>query len=77
MKLIDVWGRNEGLVLCVILMTLGSILTASTNSVQMYVLSILIPIEDLLKAIPGTQPPRFSVKQGKSYVSENHIHDIT
>jgi MFS family permease len=35
-QLIDVWGRKEGLVLCVILMTLGSILTASTNSVQMY-----------------------------------------
>ncbi|KAM0701055.1 hypothetical protein Q7P35_011416 [Cladosporium inversicolor] len=35
-KLIDVWGRNEGLVLCVILMTVGSIMMAATNSVQMY-----------------------------------------
>lgn len=35
-KLIDVWGRNEGLVLCVVLMTVGSIMMAATNSVQMY-----------------------------------------
>lgn len=36
MKLIDVWGRPEGLALCVVLMTLGSIMMAATNSVQMY-----------------------------------------
>lgn len=35
-KLIDVWGRPEGLAICVVLMTLGSIMMAATNSVQMY-----------------------------------------
>jgi NADH:ubiquinone oxidoreductase subunit 2 (subunit N) len=35
-KLIDVWGRPEGLAICVVLMTVGSIMMAATNSVQMY-----------------------------------------
>lgn len=35
-KLIDVWGRPEGLAICVALMTVGSIMMAATNSVQMY-----------------------------------------
>lgn len=35
-KFLDVYGRPEGLLLCVVLMTLGSIMMAATNSVQMY-----------------------------------------
>jgi len=35
-KLIDVWGRPEGLVISVVFMTLGSIMMAATNNVQMY-----------------------------------------
>ncbi|KPI35064.1 Siderophore iron transporter mirB [Cyphellophora attinorum] len=35
-KLIDVWGRPEGLAICVVLMTVGSIMMAATDSVQMY-----------------------------------------
>lgn len=35
-KLLDVWGRPEGLVICVALMTVGSIMMAATDSVQMY-----------------------------------------
>ncbi|RVX69046.1 hypothetical protein B0A52_06759 [Exophiala mesophila] len=35
-KLIDVWGRPEGLALCVVFMTLGSIMMAATTNVQMY-----------------------------------------
>ncbi|KAK5062596.1 hypothetical protein LTR84_004669 [Exophiala bonariae] len=35
-KLIDVWGRPEGLAICVTLMTLGSIMMAATNNVQTY-----------------------------------------
>lgn len=35
-KLIDVWGRPEGLAICVVLMTIGSIMMAATTNVQMY-----------------------------------------
>lgn len=35
-KLIDVWGRPEGLALCVFFMTIGSIMMAATTNVQMY-----------------------------------------
>ncbi|KAM0716124.1 hypothetical protein Q7P37_008638 [Cladosporium fusiforme] len=35
-KILDVWGRPEGLAICVVLMTIGSIMMAATNSVQMY-----------------------------------------
>jgi hypothetical protein len=35
-QLIDIWGRPEGLAICVVLMTIGSIMMAATDSVQMY-----------------------------------------
>ncbi|QDS73933.1 hypothetical protein FKW77_007837 [Venturia effusa] len=35
-KIIDIWGRPEGLAISVLLMTIGSIMMAATNSVQMY-----------------------------------------
>ncbi|KXT00232.1 hypothetical protein AC579_8537 [Pseudocercospora musae] len=35
-KIIDIWGRPEGLALMVLFMTLGSIMMAATDSVQMY-----------------------------------------
>lgn len=35
-KIIDIWGRPEGLIIAVILMTVGSIMMAATDSVQMY-----------------------------------------
>ncbi|CAK1364559.1 Siderophore iron transporter mirB [Cercospora beticola] len=35
-KVIDIWGRPEGLALSVVLMTIGSIMMAATTSVQMY-----------------------------------------
>ncbi|SMR58791.1 unnamed protein product [Zymoseptoria tritici ST99CH_1E4] len=35
-KIIDIWGRPEGLVISVILMTVGSIMMAATDSVEMY-----------------------------------------
>ncbi|KXS99906.1 hypothetical protein AC578_911 [Pseudocercospora eumusae] len=35
-KIIDIWGRPEGLALMVLFMTIGSIMMAATDSVQMY-----------------------------------------
>ncbi|EME80601.1 uncharacterized protein MYCFIDRAFT_54088 [Pseudocercospora fijiensis CIRAD86] len=35
-KIIDIWGRPEGLGLMVLFMTIGSIMMAATDSVQMY-----------------------------------------